>query len=98
MNELRDETGPARLVARTEPCAVVAVEVFVEEDVVAPVRIGLELLRAPIYGSPACHIAREYPGEPCGDFPAHLEKVHLLTRARGTLDGEVVAVIEIETQ
>ena len=45
---LGHEPGPAGLVAGAQPRPVVAVEVLVEEDVVAPVRIGLELLRAAI--------------------------------------------------
>src|SRR6058998_3382122 len=39
----RDRTGPPRLVAGAEPRSVVAVEVLIEEDQIAPVRIGLEL-------------------------------------------------------
>ena len=59
-----DEAGPAGLMACAEPGAVVAVEVFVEEDVVAPVGIGLELFRAAVDGSPAV-----WCGEPDGDEP-----------------------------
>ena len=70
--------GPAGLVARAEPGAVVAVEVLVEEDVVAPVGIGLELLRAAVDGSPAVLVAQEDAGEPVGDLLGHLEEVHHL--------------------
>ena len=48
-----DHSCPACLVARAKPGSIVAVEVFVEEDVVAPVGVSLELLRAAIDGSPA---------------------------------------------
>src|SRR5688500_17451483 len=40
--ERRDEPGPPGLVARPEAAAVVAVEVLVEQQQVAPVRVGLE--------------------------------------------------------
>src|SRR5206468_1636226 len=38
-----DQTGPPRLVAGAETRSVVTVEVFMEEDQIAPVRIVLEL-------------------------------------------------------
>ena len=53
LDELGDESGPARLVTGAQPGAVVAVEVLVEEDVVAPMRIGLELLAAAVDRAPA---------------------------------------------
>ena len=40
-----DDPGPAGLVAGAEAGAVVAVEVFVEQEAIAPVRVVLELLR-----------------------------------------------------
>ena len=76
--------------------AVVAVEVLVEQDVVAPVGIALEFLRATIDGTPAMLVAGEDPGEPVGDLFAHLEQVHHLPGTCGAFDFEVVAVIEIE--
>src|SRR6184192_2750339 len=42
LEELGDEAGPARLVARADAGAVVAVEVLVEQNHVAPVRVALE--------------------------------------------------------
>src|SRR4029453_1114000 len=45
VHERRHETGPSRLVAGPEARPVVAVEVLVEEDQVAPVRVLLELRR-----------------------------------------------------
>src|SRR5262245_7828918 len=43
---LGDESGPAGLVAGSESGAVITVKVFVEQNVVAPVGVGLELLGA----------------------------------------------------
>jgi hypothetical protein len=45
--------------ARAESGAIVAMEVFVEEDEVAPVRIGLEFLRAVVDEPPSMVIAGE---------------------------------------
>lgn len=52
-DHLRDESGPTSLVAGPDTGAIVAIEVFVEEDVVPPMRIVLEELVVPIEGSPA---------------------------------------------
>ena len=68
LDHLRHQPGPSRLVACTESCAVVGVEVLVEEDVVAPVGVGLELLRAPVDGPPAMFIAQEDAGKPVRDL------------------------------
>src|SRR5690348_8886423 len=55
----RDDSGPARLVTRPEPGAVVAVEVLVEEQVIAPVRVVLELLRSAEHRAAAVLVAQE---------------------------------------
>ena len=47
LDQRGDEPGPPRLVRRAESGAVVAVEVLVEQDQVAPVRIVLEALVVP---------------------------------------------------
>src|SRR5512139_929321 len=47
------QAGPAGLMARAQPGTAVAVEVLVEENVVAPVGIGLEFLRAAVDGASA---------------------------------------------
>ena len=52
LDELGDQSGPAGLVARADPGAVVAVEVFVEWDQITPVRVVLEFFRAAENRSP----------------------------------------------
>src|SRR5262245_45070485 len=54
-----DDAGPSRLVARTEPGAVVAVEVLVEQHEIAPVRILLELLDPSVDRPPALRVSEE---------------------------------------
>jgi hypothetical protein len=54
LDEFSNKSGPAGLVAGAQPGTIVAMEVFIEEDVVAPVGIALELLgasRSPRFGS-----------------------------------------------
>src|SRR6516165_6074888 len=45
-----DHSRPSGLMAGTQARSVVPVEVLVKQDVVAPVRIGLELPRAAVHG------------------------------------------------
>ena len=64
VEDARDEARPPRLVAGAEAGAVVAVEVLVEEDQVAPVRVPLELLRPAVNGSPAALVLEEDVRQP----------------------------------
>ena len=52
--------------AGAEARAVVAVEVLVKQQMVAPVRIGLKFLRAPEHRSAAVRVALEDPDQPLG--------------------------------
>ena len=47
LDHARHQPRPARLMAGAKARAVIAVEILVEEDVIPPVRIGLELPIAP---------------------------------------------------
>ena len=68
-----DQTGPPRLVAGAEPRAVVTVEVFVEEDQIAPVRIVLELGGPSVDRPPSVGVAQERAlGQPAARAPAPL--------------------------
>ena len=64
LQELGDERRPPGLVAGAHAGAVVAVEVFVEGQQVAPVRIALELVRAAEYGASPVGIAQEEARQP----------------------------------
>src|SRR5215471_17635802 len=71
-----NHSGPSRLVACPQPCPVVAMEVLVEEKVIPPMRVGLELLRASVDGAPAPLVAQEDPRQSLRDLPSHLEEIH----------------------
>lgn len=76
LDEFGNESCPTGLVTGAQPGTIVAMEVFVEADVVAPMRIVLELLRAAVDGSSAMRVAQENPGEPVRNLLADLEEVH----------------------
>ena len=54
-----DHAGPARLVAGAHASTAITVEVFIERDVVTPVRVTLKVLHVPEDRSPPLLIARE---------------------------------------
>ncbi len=56
--------------ACTEPGAIVAVEVFVEQNVVAPVRVALKTFRCRQNGTAAICVAEKDPGETLCYSPA----------------------------
>ncbi len=98
LDQFGNQACPAGLVARPQPSAVVSVEVLVEQDVILPLRTGLELLRASIHRRPARLIAQEASSQPIGNFSCHFKQIHHFARAGRTLNPEVVAAIEIEGQ
>src|SRR5580692_4735769 len=72
LDHLRHQPGPAGLVTRTETCSIVAVKVLVKQNVIIPIRVGLELLRPSIHGTPT-RIPQKDPSQPIGDLPGYFE-------------------------
>lgn len=93
LDEFGNEPGPAGLVTGAQPGAIVTMEVFIEEDVIAPEGILLELFRAAMGGSSASFVTQENPREPVRDLFTHLEEVHEFPGPRGAFDLKVVAVV-----
>lgn len=73
-------------------------EVLIEQDVIAPVGIGLELLRPAENRPSIVFISLENPDQPPGDLLAHLIQVHHISRTGRTLHFKVIAVVEIVLQ
>src|SRR6266481_3784146 len=94
----RDHTGPPRLVAGAEPRSVVTMEVFMEEDQIAPVRIVLELGGPSVNRPPSVGVAQERTGQSAGDFTGHFEQRQVPPRAGRTLNLEFIAVEAIQVQ
>jgi hypothetical protein len=72
LQDARDDARPTGLVARAQPRAIVAMKVFVEQNVVAPMRIRLKLLGAAVERPSTVRIALEYRTEPARYLPGHL--------------------------
>src|SRR5262245_62502478 len=66
-------------------------EIFVEEDAVAPMSIALELLAAAIHRSAPVGATQEDVRQPPGQFGSNIPEVHHLTGTDGTLHFQVVA-------
>ena len=79
LDELSDEGGPAGLVVGAESFAGVAVEVFIEEEVVAPV--GVLLIEGAISeaGSMSLVVEFEDAHESVGDFACDVPEVFHLS-------------------
>src|SRR5690242_11310054 len=96
LEEFGDDGGPAGLVGGAEALAGVAVEVLVEEDQVAPVRVGLELLAGAEDGAAAIGAAQEDVAEPPRELGGDLPEGVRLARAGRELDRECLAQEEVE--
>src|SRR5947209_338942 len=95
MHRPGDDAGPTRLVTGAEARAVVAVEVFVELNEIAPVRIGLKLLGPPIDRPFPSLVAQEDIAKPASDFFSHLIKIHPPTGTGRTFDGEFITEVTV---
>src|SRR5207244_13175639 len=96
LEQLRHAPRPAGLVAGPDPGAVVTVEVFVEEDQVAPVRIALEALGPAIHGAAPVLVTEEDAGEAPRNLRGHRPQIEHRARAGRKRDLERVAVAVVE--
>ena len=62
LDQCRDTAGPTRLMTRANSCAVISVEVLVEQDVILPVPIGLEFLTPAVNRPTSSFVPEEDPG------------------------------------
>ncbi len=72
VDQISDQAGPSRLVTCPDPRAVIAVEVFVEEQAISPMRIVLKFLRFSKYRTPAAFVPAEQAYHAVRDFFGHL--------------------------
>src|SRR5262249_28478315 len=93
LNELRHQRGPTALVAGAEPGAVVAVEIFIEQYIIAPVWVRLKALSAAVDGPAPVVVLQKDADEPARQVGGHLVKVHELARAARALHPVIGAVI-----
>jgi len=76
LDQCANQAGPAGLVAGPDAHTVVAMKVFVKQDIVFLVRISLEFLRSGIHRAAATAIPQEDPLEAIRYFARHFKKVH----------------------
>src|SRR5271170_2636076 len=81
IDQVRRQRGPAGLVAGAEARAIVTVEMLVEQDGIAPMRIVLKLLRAAEDRPASRAIALENSDQPLGDGSGQI--VQSFGRMRG---------------
>src|SRR5690348_13233854 len=79
--------------AGSYPSSRVTVEVFVEEDEVPPMWVGLKLFEIPENGPAALLVLQEDARHPARQLSRHLPQSHHLSRPGWKLDLEVVAQI-----
>jgi hypothetical protein len=91
--ELGDEPGPTRLVRGANAPTRIAVEVLVEQQVVAEVGIPLHARVMPVDCSQPVLIPGEDPGEPPGKLVGDIVDRHQLPGTRRALDLEIVAIV-----
>src|ERR1700752_497665 len=91
--ELGDQARPSGLVRGADPTAVVAMEVFVEEDMVAKVWIGLQPRMITVTGASACPVQEKNAIEPQRKLIGDLVERQEGSRARGAFDFEVITVV-----
>src|SRR5262245_18700593 len=92
LHEAGDYSGPPGLMAGAEPGPIVAMEVLVEQNEIAPVRILLEFPGSSINRTPPFSVAQEDPGQAPAQFLCNLQEGHLLPRPGGTLNFEIIPV------
>ena len=76
----------------SEAGSIVAVEVLVEQDVIPPMRIFLELLRSTVNRTSSVFILQEDAGQPARKLLGYFEERQVLPGTGGALDFELVAV------
>lgn len=96
MNQTRDQTRPAALMASSQAPACVAIEELVEPKVVLPMRIEIEQVITGIDAPPAILVPGHQMLQPVLDFLGDVAQVHEVTASRGTFDLEIVSVEEEE--
>src|SRR5215510_6838641 len=73
-------------------------EVLVEQDEIAPMRVFLKFLRSSIDRTMPFTVPNKDTGQPSLKFFGHLIQVHLASRSGGALNGEIISVVGVVLQ
>jgi hypothetical protein len=91
----RQQSGPAVLATLPNSGSLVAVEILVEQDVVTPIAVGLELFRSTINRPTSTVIPEENLSQPLDELLHYLEQVHQIVVNFHTAFNLVLAIIFI---
>src|SRR5215469_4386524 len=72
LEQIRDQARPACLMACADTCAIVSMEIFIEQDQIAPVWIALKFLDSTMDSTTPLIIAQENPHQAQGYFVSYL--------------------------
>src|SRR5215469_7390266 len=84
--------------ARANSRPVVAMEIFVEENIVPPMGIRLEFFSASINRPSAISVACEGSNEPVSNFIRDFKHVHQTARTGRTLHSETITIVLMQIQ
>ena len=94
--QLRDEPGPARLMRRADAAAGVAMEVFVEQQVIAEMRVLLQARVMREYGPMPVLVREENASEPRGELVGDVIDREERSGSSRTFDAEVAAEVVVK--
>ena len=94
----RYAASPASLVAGADAGAVVAVEILVEQDQVAPMRVDVERLGAAIERAPSVGPAPEDGEDSAGNLLSDLEQREQLAGTGRAFDLEALAIVAVQVE
>src|SRR5579859_3598452 len=96
LDQLRNQARPAGLVAGAYAAAGVSMEIFVEQKVIAEMRVLLQFFvlteKRPVSGA----VPQEDAAEPGPELGGHLVDAHEFSGAGGALHPKVVAVVVVK--
>src|SRR3954465_10329763 len=94
--QFRYQTGPTGLMGGANASARIAVKVFIEEQVIPEMRVGLHTRVVTESRSAAIAICEEYLRQACRDFVRRVVQRDKLPGTGRTLDLELIAIIMME--
>src|SRR5579872_5799592 len=81
--------------AGSDAGGIVAMEILVEQEMIAEMRIGLEFFRASENGPPPLRVAQKNSRKPPRELCSHLPKIHPVSRVHREFDCQIVAEIVV---
>src|SRR5215831_3052005 len=94
----RYDSSPTGLMACTQSSPVVAMEVFIEEDVILPVRVLLEFPRSAVDWASAVFVAQENGCQSSRDLFCDFEQSQIVSGTSRALHFELISIKLIQVQ